>query len=102
MIFNWAIVSVSAAGEVGTVSMGERTVALSGVLASGLLGEDVPVKAIAITGVAATGNAGNVIGQRLVAVTGSQAMGNVGNFGKFYWSLIDDSENANWQNINTV
>ena len=42
------------------------------------------------------------MGQRLVAVTGSQAMGNIGNFGKFYWSLIDDSETANWQNITTV
>jgi hypothetical protein len=83
--------------------MGERTVALTGVLASGLVGEDVPVKSVAITGVSATGEVGTVsIGARLVAITGSQAMGNVGNFGKFYWSLIDDSENANWQNINTV
>jgi hypothetical protein len=29
-------------------------------------------------------------------------MGNVGSFGVFYWSLIDDSENANWQNISNT
>jgi hypothetical protein len=39
------------------------------------------------------------VGARLVAITGNQAMGAVGDFGVFYWSLIDDSENANWQNI---
>jgi hypothetical protein len=42
------------------------------------------------------------MGARLVAITGSQAMGNVGSFGKFYWSLIDNSENADWQIINTM
>jgi len=29
-------------------------------------------------------------------------MGNIGSFGVFYWSLIDDTEDANWQNINTM
>jgi hypothetical protein len=42
------------------------------------------------------------MGARLVAITGSQAMGNVGSFGVFYWSLIDTSENANWQLIDTL
>jgi hypothetical protein len=42
------------------------------------------------------------VGARLIAITGSQAMGNIGSFGVFYWSLIDDSETANWQNISTV
>jgi len=50
--------------------------------------------------VPATGNVGSVsMGARLVAITGNQAMGAVGDFGVFYWSLIDDSQNANWQNI---
>jgi hypothetical protein len=76
---------------------------LTGVSASGLVGEDVPVRSLALTGVSAAGAVGTMsIGARLVAITGSQAMGNVGNFGVFYWSLIDDTENANWQNINTV
>ena len=102
MVFNWAADGVQALGAVGTVSMGERTVALTGVSAAGVIGSEVPVKAIEISGVSATGAVGDVVGQRLVAVTGSQAMGNVGSFGKFYWSLIDDSETANWQNITTV
>jgi hypothetical protein len=33
-------------------------------------------------------------------LTGVQASGAVGTLGVFYWSLIDDSQNANWQNIN--
>jgi hypothetical protein len=76
---------------------------LTGVSASGLIGDEVPVKALDLTGVSAAGAVGTMsIGARLVAITGSQAMGNVGNFGVFYWSLIDDTEDANWQNINTV
>jgi hypothetical protein len=42
------------------------------------------------------------MGERLVAVTGCQAMGNIGNFGVFYWSLIDDAQNANWQGVDTA
>jgi hypothetical protein len=83
--------------------MGERTVALTGVGASGLIGDEVPVKALAISGVSAAGAVGTVsIGARLVAITGSQAMGQLGTIGLSYWSLIDDTEDANWQNINTV
>jgi hypothetical protein len=53
--------------------------------------------------VSATGSAGSVsVGERLKAITGNQAMGRVGDFAVFYWSLIDDSENANWQNINSA
>jgi hypothetical protein len=100
--FNWAADGIQATGSVGSVAVGDREIALTGVEASGLIGDEVPVKAIAISGVSASGAVGNVIGQRLVAVTGSQAMGNIGSFGVFYWSLIDDSETANWQNISTV
>jgi len=55
-----------------------------------------------LTGVSARGSAGSVVGQRLVEVTGNQAMGAVGSVGVFYWSLIDDSEDANWQNIDNT
>ena len=54
-----------------------------------------------LSGVVASGAVGSLgIGARLVAITGSQAMGQVGNLGVFYWSLIDDDEIADWQNIN--
>jgi len=83
--------------------LAEREIALTGVSASGLIGDEVPVKALALTGVSAAGAVGTMsVGERLVAVTGSQAMGNVGSFGVFYWSLIDTSENANWQLIDTL
>jgi hypothetical protein len=39
------------------------------------------------------------MGNRTVALSGVSASGQLGAFGVFYWSLIDDSENANWQNI---
>jgi hypothetical protein len=101
-VFNWQAGSVEATGSVGTVSTGERTVALTGVAGQGLIGYEDPDKAVAISGVSASGAAGNVaVGERLVAVTGCQAMGNVGNFGVFYWSLIDDAQNANWTLVNT-
>jgi hypothetical protein len=37
-----------------------------------------------------------------VAITGCTALGSVGDLGVFYWSLIDDNEDANWQNINSA
>ena len=102
-MFQWQAGSVQATGSVGNVSVGSITVALTGVSASGLIGDEVPVKALALTGVSAAGAVGTMsIGARLVAITGNQAMGNVGSFGKFYWSLIDNSENADWQIINTM
>jgi hypothetical protein len=119
---NADITGVQADGAVGTVSMGERTVALTGVVAQGLTGDESRNVTVALSGVSASGAPGNVIfnkiaaltgvaasgsvgsvsmGQRLVAVTGCQAMGNVGNFGVFYWSLIDDAQNANWTLVKT-
>jgi len=83
--------------------MGARTVALTGVLGQGLVGSDVPVTSEAVTGVVATGAVGSVsMGARTVALTGVVASGLVGNLNVRYWSLIDDSESANWQNINTI
>ena len=65
-----------------------------------MLFRSTPTYVQAVTSVSAAGAAGSVsMGQRLVAITGCQAMGQVGNVGVFYWSLIDDSETANWQNI---
>jgi hypothetical protein len=81
--------------------MGARTVALTGVTGQGLVGTDVPVVGETLSGVRATGSVGSVsAGARTVALTGVLARGAVGSLSVRYWSLIDDSENANWQNIN--
>jgi hypothetical protein len=66
-------------------------------------GDVAHTKTAILTGVAAFGAVGTIsMGERLVAVTGCQAMGNIGNFGVFYWSLIDDAQNANWQGVDTA
>ena len=90
------LTGVSAAGEVGTVSRGPTSIALSGVVASGfagavayvegqflsndsaagLVGTVVPTTTVAITGVAASGLAGSVIFGNVL--TGVSASGNVG------------------------
>ena len=118
-----AITGVQASGAVGTVIYElVTTVAITGVQASGAVGTVTyqPVVVVAITGVEASGAVGNVtetnnptengvqatgavgsvgIGSRTVALTGVQAAGQVGTVGSFYWSLIDDSETPNWQNV---
>ena len=54
-----------------------------------------------MSGVSASGTVGNILmGTRLVAITGCEAMGQVGDIGKFYWSLIDDSQSPNWLVVN--
>jgi hypothetical protein len=39
------------------------------------------------------------MGARSVALNGVSARGQVGTVNYFYWSLIDDSETPNWQNV---
>jgi hypothetical protein len=39
------------------------------------------------------------MGTRLVAITGCEAMGQVGTPNYFYWSIIDDNQTPNWQNV---
>jgi hypothetical protein len=58
---------------------------------------------MALGGVGATGTVNTVtIGERLVAITGCPAMGQVGDIGLRFWSLIDNSEDANWSKINNA
>lgn len=73
--------SNAAVGYVGTVSVGERTVALTGVSSSGQV---------------------NTMGvPRSLGLTGNSARGNVGNVTAVYWKIIDDNQPTTWQNINT-
>lgn len=115
-----ALSGVNASGLVGSVAVGERSVALTGVVAtgsvssffaanltgtpaSGLVGTVVNESAFALTGDAASGLVGSVaVGARLVALTGVNAAGSVGTPIAINWLLIDDDTNANWQLINTV
>jgi hypothetical protein len=92
-------VGVEATGQVGTTGV-DVTVELAGVGGTGEVGNVVRLIEQALTGVSASGAAGDIsVGERLVAITGCEALGQVGSPGVFYWSLIDDAENANWQNI---
>jgi hypothetical protein len=75
---------------------------LTGVLGNGLLSEETPVVSQAISSVSAAGAVGTIgIGVRTVPLTGVRANGTAGSLNVRYWSLIDDNQNANWQNINT-
>jgi hypothetical protein len=69
----------SAVGEIGTLGL-DRTVSLTGVSASGVLGTIG-------------------LGTRSFALVGNSASGQIGTVVAVYWKLIDDSQDANWQNI---
>ena len=97
--FKWVAGGNQADGAVGTVGS-NRTVALTGVMAHGLLGDEIPVVRDSISGVAARGAVGSVGLSKTVALTGVSARGAVGGFNVLYWTLIDDNQTANWQNIN--
>jgi hypothetical protein len=80
--------------------MGERTVALTGVGATGEVGDVTETNNPTEDGVIAYGHAGNIQStSRTVALRGVSARGSVGNVRVFYWSLIDDNQTPNWQNI---
>ena len=70
----------TAIGEVGTLGL-DRTVSLTGLSASGLIGSVS-------------------LGTRSFALVGRSASGQIGTVIAVYWRLIDDSQSANWQNIN--
>ena len=72
-----AILGNEVNGAVGTVSVAERVIAISGVASSGT------IQALTSTQILA----------------GVQAGGAVGNVIARYWKLIDDSQTPNWQNI---
>jgi hypothetical protein len=96
-----ALSGVSASGQVGTVS-GSNAVALTGVSAVGETGSLTPefVFSVALTGVQATGQTGSFGIEHTRAIIGNIINGEVGTAPPL-WSLIDDSQDGNWQNVNT-
>jgi hypothetical protein len=89
---------VVAQGEVGTVSP-DRTVALTGGAASGSVGT-VDFSYVAfLSGVVGSGSVGTVGSSRTMAMSGVQASGQVGTPNYFYWTVIDDNQTPNWQNV---
>jgi len=71
----------AATGSPGSVGVGARTVALTGVQATGAVGTQTPSEDTALTGNAATGAAGSVTASTTIALTGVQATGQVGTEG---------------------
>jgi hypothetical protein len=91
---------VEAIGSVGTVGVDERFIALTGVEASGAVGTVTETNSPTEDGVVATGAVGTItIGERFVALSGVSASGQVGTVNNFYWTIIDDSETPNWENV---
>jgi hypothetical protein len=94
---------VAAGGQTGTISMGERTVALTGVSAAGAVGVAIPVVGPTEDSVVAFGQVGSIAStSRTVALSGVSARGQAGTPNYFYWTTIDDSGTPNWQNVEMV
>jgi hypothetical protein len=90
---------VSAGGQTGTVDS-IRTVALTGVNAVGAVGTAIPGVGPVEDSVLAIGSVGSIAAtSRTVAISGVQASGQVGTPNYFYWSVIDDNQTPNWQNV---
>ena len=68
----------AATGSPGSVGVGARTVALTGVQATGAVGTVAPSITIALTGVQATGQVGTEGESLTIALTGLEATGQVG------------------------
>jgi hypothetical protein len=83
---------------VGSVSP-TTTVALSGVSASGSVGDVTFVQVAPLTGTQAAGSVGSAGPNITVALSGVSATGSTGIVFPVYWKLIDDSQTADWQNI---
>jgi hypothetical protein len=89
---------VAAGGGTGTVGS-TRVVALTGVAATGAVGDVTETNSPTEDGVVATGSVGSVGSSRTVALTGVGARGQLGPMNYFYWTTIDDSGTPNWQNV---
>ena len=87
-----ALTGVQASGAVGLVTSGQ---AITGVQAAGAVGTvSQGGFVVALTGVGSTGSVTTPgAGQGLAGVL---ALGSVGSLAAFYWTLIDDAENADW------
>ena len=102
-------------GQVGNVSLGTISVALTGVNAEGIVGRAlVPLVSnnavgevgsvnkaltVALTGAVGSGAVQSVNVLALLGLTGVAATGSVGNVLPVYWKPIPDNTDANWQNI---
>jgi len=71
----------AATGSPGSVGVGERTVALTGVGATGAAGTVAPSETLALTGVQATAAVGTVLETDADLLTGNAATGQVGTVG---------------------
>lgn len=82
----------------------DRSVALTGVAASGALGSitSTVIVAVTLTGVLATGTLGQEAVTQTVSITGVAAIGAVGTASPFlFWGLVNTSQTPSWTNINT-
>ena len=85
-------------GYVGTVGV-SVTVALTGLSATGFKGTLSPDKSIAIAGRTATGSSGSLGVALSPALSGLLATASQGAMAAVYWTIVIDSQDANWQNI---
>jgi len=116
-----ALTSTTASGVLGTLGVGNRNIAISGVGAFSELGDMVdgvgqvlsgtPItaqvgtvvwgKTVYPTGVVASGAVGTLVQNRTIALSGNGANGATGNIGYRFWSVIDDTQTPSWVVITT-
>jgi hypothetical protein len=95
-------ISAFAAAPFASLSDVSVIVALSGVQASGTVGDVVASRINTESGVQANGYVGTFGPITTVALTGVSANGSVGTPLYFYWTTIDDNQTPSWQNIDNT
>jgi hypothetical protein len=94
-------VVVELTGDEAYGNTGYVDVPLSPLTADGFVGNVLSGIVIQLTGSSLSGNVGSVgLGTRSAALTGVLGRGEAGNVISVYWKIIDNSQIANWQNIN--
>jgi hypothetical protein len=94
-------VVVGLTGDEASGNAGYVEAPLSPLTANGFVGNALSGIVIELTGSSLSGNAGSVgLGTRSKALTGVLGRGEAGNVISVYWKIIDNSQAANWQNIN--
>jgi len=94
-------VVVELTGDEAYGNAGYVDVPLSPLTADGFVGNVLSGIVIELTGSSLSGNVGSVgLGTRSAALTGVLGRGEAGNVISVYWKIIDNSQIANWQNIN--
>lgn len=93
--------SIDLTGNLGYGYPGGVIVPINSNQADGLVGSVLGNREIVLTGNASSASIGSVgTGARTFALMGNQAQGNAGDLIAVYWKIIDNSQTANWQNIN--